>query len=58
MPVLVANGAHDVMTSAYNTYAMSTHLPDATALLYSDAGHGFLFQHPQAFGQQILAFLT
>jgi pimeloyl-ACP methyl ester carboxylesterase len=58
MPVLVANGAHDVMTDAYNTYAMATRLPNATAVLYSDAGHGFLFQHPERFGRQILDFLN
>jgi pimeloyl-ACP methyl ester carboxylesterase len=57
MPVLVANGAHDVMTDAFNTYAMSTRLPNATIILYSDAGHAFLFQHPEKFGQQVLEFL-
>ena len=58
MPVLVAYGAHDVMTDAFNSYAMSTRLPNALVLFYSDAGHGFLSQHPDAFGQQVLKFLT
>ncbi|PRY14102.1 alpha/beta fold hydrolase [Kineococcus rhizosphaerae] len=57
LPVLVANGSHDVMINSYATYAMSTRLPDARALLYSDAGHGFLFQHAEEFGAEVLRFL-
>lgn len=56
-PVLVANGAHDVMVHAYNSYALSQRLPAARLVLYPDAGHGFLFQWPQAFGREVLAFL-
>jgi pimeloyl-ACP methyl ester carboxylesterase len=57
MPILAANGAHDVMTDAYNTYAIARRLPNATALVYGDAGHAFLFQHPENFGKQVLDFL-
>ncbi|WP_432542650.1 alpha/beta fold hydrolase [Kineococcus sp. SYSU DK002] len=57
IPVLVANGAHDVMIDAYATYAMSTRLPNARAVLFSDAGHGFLFQHAEEFGADVLRFL-
>ncbi|MBB2903214.1 pimeloyl-ACP methyl ester carboxylesterase [Kineococcus radiotolerans] len=57
LPVLVANGTHDVMINAYATYAMTTVLPNARALLYSDAGHAFLFQHPAEFGAEVLSFL-
>lgn len=56
-PALVANGAHDVMIHAYNSYAMSQRMPNARLLLYPDAGHGFLFQHPDHFGRQINEFL-
>lgn len=56
-PVLVANGAHDVMVHAYNSYAMSQKLPNARLVLYPDAGHGFLFQHAQAFGREVVEFL-
>jgi pimeloyl-ACP methyl ester carboxylesterase len=58
MPVLVANGAHDVMIHAYATYAMSQRLPDAKVILYSDAGHGFLFQHPEDFAHEVNRFLS
>ena len=58
MPVLVANGAHDVMTHAFNSYAMSQRLPNAKVVLYSDAGHGFLFQHPEEFAFEVDRFLS
>ncbi|MFD9220380.1 alpha/beta fold hydrolase [Streptomyces sp. NPDC060064] len=57
LPVLVANGAHDVMIHAYQSYAMSQRMPNAKVVLYSDAGHGFLFQHIEDFGNEVLAFL-
>ena len=57
LPVLVANGSRDVMISAYASYAMSQRLPNAKVILYSDAGHGFLFQHAQEFGHEVLRFL-
>lgn len=57
IPVLVANGAHDRMIDAYATYAMAGRLPDAKAILYSDAGHGFLFQHIDDFTAEVLTFL-
>ncbi|MFC9285113.1 alpha/beta fold hydrolase [Streptomyces sp. NPDC057052] len=58
LPVLVANGAHDVMIHSYATYAMSQRLPDAKVILYSDAGHGFLFQHPADFAHEVNRFLS
>ncbi|GAB7071172.1 alpha/beta hydrolase [Mycobacterium hodleri] len=57
LPVLVANGAHDVMINSYATYAMSQKLPDAKVVLYSDAGHGFLFQHVDDFAHEVDRFL-
>ncbi len=56
-PVLVATGAHDVMIPAYNSYAMIERLPTAELVIYSDAGHGFLFQHAERFGGRVLRFL-
>jgi pimeloyl-ACP methyl ester carboxylesterase len=58
LPVLVANGAHDVMIPAYETYAMTQRLPRAKAVIYSDAGHAFLFQHPADFAVEVLEFLA
>ncbi|HTJ22155.1 MAG TPA: alpha/beta hydrolase [Gemmatimonadaceae bacterium] len=55
--VLVATGAHDVMIPAYNSYAMIERLPNAELVIYSDAGHGFLFQHAERFASRVLQFL-
>ncbi|HEY6313722.1 MAG TPA: alpha/beta hydrolase [Streptosporangiaceae bacterium] len=57
LPVLVASGAHDVLIHAYASYAMSQRLPNAKVILYSDAGHAFLFQHSDDFGHEVLNFL-
>jgi pimeloyl-ACP methyl ester carboxylesterase len=56
-PVLVANGAHDVLIHAYASYAMSQRLPNGKIILYSDAGHGFLFQHYRDFAREVAQFL-
>ncbi|MGE0220793.1 alpha/beta fold hydrolase [Mycolicibacterium sp.] len=58
LPVLVANGIHDVVLDAGDSFAMAQRLPNAVAIFYSDAGHGFLFQHPDAFAAEVLAFLS
>lgn len=58
IPTLVANGAHDRMIDAYATFAMVGRLPNAKAILYSDAGHGFLFQHVADFGREVVEFLA
>jgi len=39
------------------SYAMSQRLPHAKVILFSDAGHAFLFQHAQEFGHEVLRFL-
>ena len=41
------------MIHAYATYAMSQRLPDAKIVLYSDAGHGFVFQHIDDFADEV-----
>lgn len=56
-PVLVANGRHDTMVATYASYAMAQQLPQATLVLYPDAGHGFLFQYPEQFARDVLQFL-
>jgi len=56
-PVLVANGVHDVMIGVQNSFAMIERLPNAELAIYSDAGHGFLFQHAERFGGRVSEFL-
>ena len=58
MPVLVANGAHDVMLPAYRSFVLSQQAPDAKLIIYPDAGHAFLFQEIEDFVFQIELFLV
>ena len=57
-PVLYANGVHDVMIPAIASYVAVQHLDSATLVLYSDAGHAFLFQHARAFATEVNNFLA
>jgi pimeloyl-ACP methyl ester carboxylesterase len=56
-PVLVANGRHDIMAPTYASYAMAQELPNGWLKVYPDSGHGFLFQYPDEFGEDVLRFL-
>jgi pimeloyl-ACP methyl ester carboxylesterase len=57
-PVLYANGVHDVMVSALASYVAVQHLDSAVLVLYSEAGHAFLFQHARAFATEVTNFLA
>lgn len=57
LPILVANGAHDVMIPAYRSYVLSQQAPDAKLILYPNAGHAFLFQDIEGFARDIEQFL-
>jgi pimeloyl-ACP methyl ester carboxylesterase len=56
-PCLVINGVFDRMIPVRNSYFLAEHLPDATLLVFPDAGHGSLFQYPDAFVTQAKLFL-
>ncbi len=57
-PVLYANGLNDVMIPAHNSYVAVQHLDNAVLVLYSGAGHAFLFQYAKAFTKQVVDFLA
>lgn len=57
-PTLVVNGVHDEMIPVSNSYSLVENLPNATLLVYPDAGHGSLFQHHESFVRQVEMFLT
>ncbi|RPE47061.1 pimeloyl-ACP methyl ester carboxylesterase [Streptomyces sp. Ag109_O5-1] len=57
VPALFANGAHDAMEHVYQTYAMAQAVPNSKTVIYGDAGHAFLFQHPEDFGGEVLRFI-
>ncbi|WP_179473959.1 alpha/beta fold hydrolase [Mycolicibacterium vinylchloridicum] len=56
-PVLVANGDNDRMVPTSNSYDLAHRLPNATLRIYSDAGHGGIFQAHQRFVPEALEFL-
>jgi pimeloyl-ACP methyl ester carboxylesterase len=56
-PCLVVNGVFDTMIPVRNSYFLAEHLPNATLLVYPDAGHGSLFQFHESFVQQAKLFL-
>jgi pimeloyl-ACP methyl ester carboxylesterase len=58
LPVLYANGMQDVMIPALASYVAVQHIDSAVLVLYSDAGHGFLFQHAPEFVTQVTNFLA
>ena len=57
-PVLYATGMQDAMITPLASYTAVQHLPNATLVAYSDAGHAFLFQHAKDFAAQVTAFLA
>jgi pimeloyl-ACP methyl ester carboxylesterase len=56
-PTLVMNGVHDEMIPVRNSYWLVENVPNATLLVYPDAGHGSLFQYHDAFARQATEFL-
>lgn len=57
MPVLVANGDHDIMVPSENSTDLARRIPGAELVLYPDAGHGGIFQYHDAFLTKAKAFL-
>lgn len=58
MPVFVANGDSDPMILPRYSYLLAGLLPHAQLKIYSDAAHGFLFQHHAEFAADVEAFLA
>ncbi|KAK4865350.1 hypothetical protein LT330_009461 [Penicillium expansum] len=59
IPVLVATGSNDAAIPTYNSYVLWQNLTNSNAQLhiYSDSGHGFLFQYAAEFSRLIGEFL-
>jgi pimeloyl-ACP methyl ester carboxylesterase len=57
-PTFVANGDNDTMMITENSHLLAQHLPNAQLRIYPDAGHGFLNQYPEQFGDHVRAFLN
>lgn len=57
IPVLIANGDHDIMVPTENSIDMARRIPNSKLVIYEDAGHGGIFQHHADFVPEALAFL-
>lgn len=57
-PILVANGKVDIQMPTHNSVDLYHLLPNAKLILYPDSGHGFLFQYPETFGDDVNKFLN
>lgn len=58
IPVLVANGDSDIMVPTPNSGDLAHRIPNATLVIYDDAGHGGIFQYHTEFVQEALGFLN
>lgn len=58
IPVLIANGDHDIMVPTELSRDMARRLPQAQLVIFDDAGHGGIFQNHADFVRKALAFLA
>jgi pimeloyl-ACP methyl ester carboxylesterase len=56
-PVLVTNGSNDIMIPTDNSFLLAKWLPNATLIVYPNAGHGALFQYPREYVSHVKTFL-
>jgi len=56
-PVLVVNGADDIMVPTINSFILQQYIPNATLIIYPDSGHGAIFQYPELFISHARLFL-
>ena len=58
-PVLVANGDHDRMVPTPLSYDLAKRFPNAEpVIIYSNSGHGGIFQYHEEFLKKAIPFLT
>ena len=56
-PVLIVNGTEDIMVPSVNSFILSKELVNSKLILWSNAGHGGLFQHHKEFVNELETFL-
>ena len=56
-PVLVANGDNDRMVPTPNSYDLAKRFTNSEIVIYSNSGHGGIFQYHNDFVERALAFL-
>jgi pimeloyl-ACP methyl ester carboxylesterase len=56
-PVLIVNGTSDLIVPTINSFTLSQHLLNSKLIIWSDAGHGGLFQYHKDFNREVEVFL-
>ena len=56
-PVLVVNGANDIMVPTINSFILQQNISNASLIIYPDSGHGAIFQNPDLFVSHARLFL-
>jgi len=57
-PVLIVNGTSDLIVPSVNSYVLSQYLLNSKLVIWSDAGHGGLFQYHDDFAKEVETFLA
>jgi pimeloyl-ACP methyl ester carboxylesterase len=58
VPVLVANGDHDLMVASAHSHDLGERIPGAETVIYPGSGHGGIFQNHEQFVPAVLDFLA
>lgn len=57
-PTLIVNGNNDIMVHTIGSYNLFQNIANSKLVLWSDAGHGGLFQYHEDFVREVEAFLN
>jgi len=57
-PTLIVNGNNDTMVSTKGSYDLLQNIPNSKLVIWSDSGHGALFQYHADFVREAIAFLN
>ena len=56
-PVLIVNGTSDLIVPSINSFVLAQYIPNSKLIVWSDAGHGGLFQYYEDFVREVETFL-
>ncbi len=56
-PTLIVNGNNDIMVATIDSYNMVQNIPNAKLVIWSNSGHGALYQYHDDFTREVNTFL-